>query len=432
MGTLLNPLIRTLDFTVHPHHKKRGGMPLIRGRMLSLSCILTLVSCSSFLGIVMLTRGLDFRLFTVYLIMACATLFLGLNRIVQRNSWLSAALLIILSILMGVGIMYQVRSVYASGFLWFQVLIMPAFLLCGWRLGIFVSTVTLAVALITVALSHGYGHALPYDGDRLVDYRSMLMAILIVNCLTIGMVTLYFHLLRESEKNNREQRDWLQRTARMQELLQMSGHFALKTNGPLDVLGTALHNLEEPLSRSQDAKSLLAMLAPVESGIQELAAVSRSFSLFSRRYLEEGLEQTSLNQVLQHVDTIYNVGAVLRRARLGWERVHPDILIYTQTAKLVMLLISMLRRIGAEGGTQLRATSSLEADGLHITLRAIQGRDHVAVASDVNIAFDPELNEDLIQELCDELGVERSRELHGQEQIYRLTLLQSRCQARVA
>jgi hypothetical protein len=245
-------------------------------------------------------------------------------------------------------------------------------------------------------------------------------------------VTLYFHMLRESEKNSREQRDWLQRTARMQELLQMSGHFALKTNGPLDILGTALHNLEVPLARSVEAKSLLAMLAPVESGIQQLASVSRSFSLFSRRYLEEGLEQTSLNQVLQHVDTIYNVGAVLRRARLGWEHVHPDILINTQTAKLVMLLITILRRIGAEGGTQLRAGSSLEADGLHITLRSILGREHVAVASDVKIAFDPELSEDLIQELCNELGVECSQERNGSIQIDRLILLQSRCQALVA
>jgi uncharacterized protein YneF (UPF0154 family) len=432
MGNLLNQLIRALDIMVHPHHKKRGGMPLLRGRMLSLSCLLTLVSCSSFLGIVLLTRGLDLRLFTIYLIMALALVVLGLNRLVRRNTWLSASLLVILSVLMGVGIMYQVRSIYASGFLWFQVLIMPAFLLCGWRLGLFVSAITLAVALTTVVLSHGYGQALPYDGDRLVEIRSMLMTVLIVNGLTIGMVTLYFHLLRESEKNNREQRDWLQRTARMQELLQMSGHFALKTNGPLDVLGTALHNLEEPLSRSADAKSLLTMLAPVESGIQELASVSRSFSLFSRRYLEEGLEQTSLNQVLQHVDTIYNVGAVLRRARLRWERVQPDILIYTQTAKLVMLLISILRRVGAEGGTQLKATSSLGPDGLHIMLHYTMGQEHVAVASDVNIAFDPELNEDLIQELCRELGVERSQEREGKAQIYRLVLLQSRCQARVA
>ncbi|HET9236018.1 MAG TPA: hypothetical protein VFO10_02135 [Oligoflexus sp.] len=432
MEALLKQLIRILDITVHPHHKKRGGMPLLRGRMLSLCCILTLISCGSFLGTALLTRGLDLRLFTVYLIMTLATLVLGLNRLFRRNTWLSAGLLIILSILMGVGIMYQVRSLYASGFLWFQVLIMPAFLLCGWRLGLFVSTSTLAVALITVLLSQGYGQALPYEGDRLVEIRSMLMTVLIVNCLTIGMVTLYFYLLRESEKNNREQRDWLQRTARMQELLQMSGHFALKTNGPLDVLGTALHNLEEPLSRSMDAKGLLTMLAPVESGIQELASVSRSFSLFSRRYLEEGLEQTSLNQVLQHVDTIYNVGAVLRRARLDWERADPDILIYTQTAKLVMLLISILRRFGAEGGTQLRATSALRPDGLHLMLHGTLSQGHVAAASDATLAFDPELNEDLIQELCSELGVERLQEREGRNTVCRLILLQSRCQARVA
>jgi hypothetical protein len=432
VGGLLNQLIRTLDFTVHPHHKTHGGMPLLRGRMLSLSCFLTLISCSSFLGVVLMTRGLDLRLFTVYLIILLAALVLGLNRFVLRNAWLSATLLIVLSILIGVGIMYQARSLYASAFLWFQVLIMPAFLLCGWRLGIFVSSITLTVALSTVALSHGYGQALPYDGDRLVQFRSMLMTVLIVNSLTIGMVILYFHLLRESEKSNREQKDWLQRTARMQELLQMSGHFALKTNGPLDVLGTALHNLEEPFSRSTDAKSLLTMLAPVESGIRELASVSRSFSLFSRRYLEEGLEQTSLNQVLQHVDTIYNVGAVLRRARLGWGRAEPDILIYTQTAKLVMLLISILRRVGAEGGTQLQASSSLQPDGLHLMLHYTLSHEHVAVASDVNIAFDPELNEDLIQELCGELGVERSQEREGKTRSYRLVLLQSRCQARVA
>jgi C4-dicarboxylate-specific signal transduction histidine kinase len=256
---------------------------------------------------------------------------------------------------------------------------------------------------------------------------------LIINSLTIGMVALYFHLLRESEKKNREQRDWLQRTARMQELLQMSGHFALKTNGPLDVLGTALHNLEEPLSRSSmDAKVLMAMLAPVESGIQELASVSRSFSLFSRRYLEEGLEQTSLNQVLHHVDTIYNVGAVLRRARLDWKRIEPDILIYTQTAKLVMLMISILRGVGAEGGTKLMVDSSLESDGLHITIQYEVSQDQMAVASDVNIIFDTELNEDLVSELCGELGVERSQGRDGKTRMYRLILMQSRCQARVA
>jgi hypothetical protein len=433
MRSRLNQLIRILDFSVHPLHQKRGGMPLLRGRMLSLCCILTFISCSLFLGIMVMTRGLDILLVTVSSFMACAGLFLVLNRHVLRNSWLSAAFLIILSVLMGVGIVYQVRSIFASGFLWFQVLILPAFLLCGWRLGLFVSTTTICVALATVAFSHGYGDALPYDGDAVLEYRSMFGTVLIINSLTIGMVALYFHLLRESEKKNREQRDWLQRTARMQELLQMSGHFALKTNGPLDVLGTALHNLEEPLSRSSmDAKVLMAMLAPVESGIQELASVSRSFSLFSRRYLEEGLEQTSLNQVLHHVDTIYNVGAVLRRARLDWKRIEPDILIYTQTAKLVMLMISILRGVGAEGGTKLMVDSSLESDGLHITIQYEVSQDQMAVASDVNIIFDTELNEDLVSELCGELGVERSQGRDGKTRMYRLILMQSRCQARVA
>lgn len=432
MGGLLNQLIRTLDVTVHPDHIKRGGMPLLRGRMLSLCCILTILSCSSFLVIVMLTRGLDLRLFTIYAIMGFSAIFLGMNRHVRRNSWLSAALLSILSILIGVGIMYQARSVYASGFLWFQVLIMPAFLLCGWRLGILVSSVTLAVALTTVAFSQVYGQTLPYDGDRLVGFRSMLMTVLIVNGLTIGMVLLYFYLLHESERTNVEQRDWLQRMARMQELLQMSRHFALKTNGPLDVLGTALHNLEEPLTRTMDAKSLLGMLAPVESGIQDLAAVSRSFSLFSRRYLEEGLEQTSFNTVLQHVDTIYNVGAVLRRARLHWTRLQPDILIYTQTARLVMLLISVLRRAGAEGGTDLTLVPSLDVDGLHLTLKYKVANAQGGPASDANTVFDPELNEDLIQELCNELGVERYQQNENAARSWRLTLLQARSQARLA
>jgi hypothetical protein len=426
--------MNSLDATVHPDNKKRGGMPLLRGRMLSLSCIFTMVACSCFLAIIVLTRRVDVQLFTIYAIMGQAAVILVLNRFIRRNTWLSAALLILLSVMMGVGIMFQARSVYASGFLWFQVLIMPAFLLCGWRLGLFVSVVIGLVTLATVAFSQVYGAALPYGGDRVVVFRSMLVTVLIINCLTLGMVAIYFHLLHESEKNSVEQRDWLQRTARMQELLQMSSHFALKTNGPLDVLGTALHNLEEPLLGRAQAPVLLAMLGPVESGIQDLAGVARSFSLFSRRYLEEGLEQTSFNAVLQHVDTMYNVGAVLRRARLHWDKVEPDILIYTQTAKLVMLLISVLRRAGAEGGTRLSAVPLLEADGLEITLRyqmaSTSGK--VEVGSDVDVVFDPELNENLIQELCSELGIKRYQQRDGECQIYRLKLLQARCQARLA
>jgi hypothetical protein len=424
----------TLDVTIHPANTKRGGMPLLRGRMLSLSCILTILSCSSFLAIILLTRRLDLRLLPIILIIGQTSIIFVLNRYVLKNTWLSAALLILLSIMMGVGILYQARSMYASGFLWFQVLIMPAFLLCGWRLGLFVSAVIFLVALLTLAASQSYGTALPYDGDRVIGFRSMIMTVMMINALTLGMVAIYFHLLHESEKNHREQRDWLQRTARMQELLQMSSHFALKATGPLDVLGTALHNLEEPLKGNTDAGLLLGMLAPVESGIQDLAAVSRSFSLFSRRYLEEGLEQTSFNLVLQHVDTIYNVGAVLRHARLHWEKVNPDILIYTQTAKLVMLLISILRRVGAEGGTQLSMSPSWNSEGLHIILRykLASSRDRIAVPSDVDVVFDPELNEDLIQELCKELGMKRYEQSESGTHIYRLELLQSRCQARLA
>ncbi len=434
MGAPLSLLIKALDITVHPGNRKRGGMSLLRGRMLSLACLLTGTACSIFLVIMVLTRELDQRFFPIYIILAQAGLFLILNRFVQKNVWLSAILLVFLSILLGMAIVYQERSVYATGFLWFQVLIMPAFLLCGWRLGSALCVVIMLVALGTFFISKELGPLLPYDGDRMIGFRTMLMNVIVINFLTLGMVAIYFHLLHDGEKNKGEQRNWLQRTARMQELLQMSNHFALKTNGPLDVLGTALHNLEEPLQRHMESRVLLSMLAPLESSVQDLAAVAKSFSLFSRRYLDEGLEQTSYNLVLQHVDTLYNVGAVMRRARLHWEKVNPDILIYTQTAKLVMLIISVLRRAGAEGGTGIQAIPTFCSEGLQVTLQYTlkTGQGHSAVASDVDVVFDPELNEDLIHELCHELGIECSQQREGDRQVYRLKLLQERCQARLA
>lgn len=434
MGVLFSSLINAVDLTVHPNHKKQGGMSLLRSRMLSLGCVLTFLSCSCFLFIIAMSQSLSMRLFALYLIMAQAALFLILNRFVRRNIWLSATLLFLLSILIGVSIIFQAKSIYASGFIWFQVLVVPAFLLCGWRLGLMMSLVITATALVTASLSIKFGSVMPYGWDRNLGLRTVVLSVAIINILTLGMVLIYFHLLNESDANSLEQKNWLQRTARMQELLQMSSHFALKTNGPLDVLGTALHNLEEPLHGRVKSSELLGMLGPVESSVQELASVARSFSLFSRRYLEEGLEQTSFNVVLQHVDTIYNVGAVLRRARLNWNKVNPDILIYTQTAKLVMLIISVIRRAGAEGGNGLQLLSVLDGSGLLITLRykVVVGNRKVPVPYDVDVVFDPELNQDLIQELCGELGIEFSQQSEGDLHFYQLKFVQARSQARLA
>jgi uncharacterized membrane protein YuzA (DUF378 family) len=402
--------------------------------MLSFACVLSIMSCSSFLAIMMLAGRHDLRSLAIYLIIGLSGVILILNRSVRRNTWLSALLLVLLSFMIAGGIITQIRSVYASGFLWFQVLIMPAFLLCGWRPGLLVSSLIMIVALGTVGFSLEHGPVLPFDGDRLLALRTMLTTIVIINGLTLGLVAIYFYLLRENQKTNVEQKTWLQQAARMQELLQMSSHFAMKTNGPLDVIGTALHNLEEPLRRGTPPAVLLSMLGPLESGIQSVASVSRSFSLFSRRYLEEGLEQTSYNVVLQHVDTIYNVGSALRQARLHWDRREPDILIHTQTARLVMLIISVLRRVGAEGGTWMTLGPSLGKDGLQLDLsyRVGNPKETAPIPADVDVVFDPELNENLIQELCAELSVEREQRHEGEIRVYRLTMRQAQCQARVA
>jgi hypothetical protein len=271
-----------------------------------------------------------------------------------------------------------------------------------------------------------FGAALPFQGDRGIGFRSMQLSVFIINGMTLGMVAIYFHLLHENETTSLEQKKWLQRTARMQELLQMSNHFAMKTNGPLEILGTALHNLEEPLYRHAASNVLLGMLAPVESSAQELASVARSFSLFSQRDLHEGLEQTSFNHVLQHVDTIYNVGAVQGRTLLHWEKVNPDILIYTQTAKLVMLIISVMRRTGAEGGTQLQVLPFLDANCLLIKLHYRVGSGSAAALADRKLVFDPELNADLILELCADLDIECTQQREGDKQVYCLKLLQAR------
>ncbi|HYX31911.1 MAG TPA: hypothetical protein VE954_02265 [Oligoflexus sp.] len=429
----LDRLVKLLDVTIHPVIKKRGGMTLLRSRMLSLSCIMAIIACLCFIGIIIATGQTELRAIFIYVITGQSVLFLILNRYAQQNALLSSLCLILLGVLLGMAIGYQGRSIFASGFLWFPVLIMPAFLLCGWRLGLGISAVIMLVALATLAYCLGFGSSLPFQGDRTIGIRAVLLSVVLANGLTLGLVAIYFHLLHDSETSSQAQRSWLQRTARMQELLQMSGHFALQTNGPLDVLGTALHNLEEPLRESVQPQTLLALLKPVESSVQDLAAVSRSFSLFSRRYLEEGLEQTSINAVLQHVDTIYNVGAGMRQARLHWEKVVPDILIYTQTAKLVMLLISVLRHVGAEGGTGLSIRTALEADGLDIHLRyqlALSDQRSVKVQDEV--VYDPELTQDLIEGLCTELGVVRSQLQVGLQHEFHFHMLQTQSQARLA
>ncbi|WP_141735615.1 hypothetical protein [Oligoflexus tunisiensis] len=434
MGVILSCLESMLDATIHPHNRNQGGMTLLRSRMLSLSCIMTVLTCIMIFAVIVHYDRLDLGIFAPHLMMGHGILFLSLNRCFQRNVEVAAVYLILLSVFLAVGILFQAQSISATGFLWFQVLIVPAFLLCGWRYGLAVSTVILLVALGTLGFCLKFGTALPFGGDREVGVRSMLMTAIFVNGLTLTMVAIYFRLLHQSERISQEQREWVQRTARMQELLQMSGHFALKTNGPLDVLGTALHNLEEPLKDSMQPRTLLDLLEPLESGIQDLADVARSFSLFSRRYLEEGLEQTSINVVLQHVDTIYNVGSALRLARLHWQKAAPDILIHTQTAKLVMLIVSVLRNIAAEGGSQLQLHMELQTDGLQLFLSyqmaPFTGRD--LEEADVHVLFDPELTGSLIQELCSELGVELRRRQEGEMLLCGLKLKQAKSQARFA
>jgi len=204
-------------------------------------------------------------------------------------------------------------------------------------------------------------------------------------------------------------------------------------------LETALNNLEDPHLRGQQPRSLLPLLEPIESSIKKLADVAKSFSLFSRRYQDEGLEQTSVNAILLHVDTIYNVGPSLRKARLHWQHVEPDILIYTQTAKLVMLLISLSRHIAWEGGTHLSIVSIASKSGLHLSLKyrinsiaeAPIGKGEVPAKDE--LIFDPELNEGLTQELCEELKIEVMRAKEGAHQFcYNLEFSQESCQAKVA
>jgi hypothetical protein len=434
MGAILSRLESLLDATIHPSTRQQGGMTLLRSRMLSLGCIMTVLACSLLFAVVLFQERQDLGIFAPYLMLGHGLLFLILNRSLPWNVGVAAIYLILLSVFLAVGILFQAQSVSAAGFLWFQVLIAPAFLLCGWRHGFAVSAVIFLVALSTLGMCLKFGNALPFGGDRDVGVRSMLLTAIVVNGLTLIMVSIYFHLLRQSERIHQEQRNWVQRAARMQELLQMSGHFALKTNGPIDVLSTALHNLEESLKDSLQPRILLSLLEPLESGVQDLTEVSRSFSLFSRRYLEEALEQTSINAVLQHVDTIYNVGSVLRRARLHWEKVMPDIPIHTQTAKLVMLIISVLRKIAAEGGTGLELSSMLQGDSLNLVIscQMMSDAEQAPAPSDSEVVYDPELTESLIHELCNELGVELSQRQNGDGRTYGLTIPQARIQARLA
>ncbi len=417
--------MRMLDLTVHPENRQQGGMRLLRSRMLSISCIFIIFVTSAFLINLLSTRSMDSRLIPNYSIISTASLCLILNRFFRESGRLTAVLIVLLSMLLYAGVVYQARSVYASAFLWFQILIGPAFLLCGWRIGFLVSTLVLLVALMALGVSMQFGSALPYDGDRGTGFRLILATIFLANLLVLGITAVYFNLLHKNEIESQTQKVKLQRAARMQELFQVSGHFVTKTSGPLDVLGTALSYLADPLQNRQPS-AVLQMLESVESSVEQLAAVSRSFSLFSRPHMEEGLEQTSFNLVLQHVDTICNVGKLGQPDPLKWEVANPDIPIFTQTAKLVMVVLGFVRRASAQGGGQLQAAVNTVDHALLMTLtyQVPTENRRVAASMDRSELLNPELTEDMIQQLCDDLGIEWSQQREGDQQILYLKLQQ--------
>lgn len=426
MPLIFNKIIELLDLTIHPEVHKRGGMPLVRSRMLSFACLMISGIWAVLTVIIYYTMAEADRVLIALPLTVIPLILLLLNRWTRRANILSAIFLLLIYLLFSLGICAQGRSIFAPGLLLFPVGIMLNFLLCGRRVGLVACFFMLGMALFSLLYLRRFGALLPFDNDPEKTMRALIPAIIVSNSLSFGIVTIYFSLVHSGEKKREEQRSWVLRTARMQELLLMSRHFALQTNGPLDILGTALHNLEDPVHQGMQPGQLLPLLIPVEKSIQEMAAVARSFSLFSRRYLEEGWEQTSVNAIFQHVDMIYNVGTAMRKARLHWQRVDPDILVHTQTAKIVMLLISLLRSMGSSGGTQLQAESYMENGGLVITMRykvpppVSRHRPNPQQASD--IIFDPELNEDLIKELSGQLGIKSTTVRTGGEQIYQLKL----------
>lgn len=202
MNVVTNRLIQMIDRTVHPYVLETGGMPLLRGRMLSLICLMAIFACFSFIFSLAFMQRTAIRIPFIYTLMGIALLLMGLNRFIRHNTMLSGITLILFSVMMSLGILNHAASVFAPGFLWFSVLIMPTFLLCGWRLGLVVNAIIIAVGLVTVVICQGYGATLPFQGDRNIGLRAILMSVVISNILTLGLVAVYFHLLNMSEKTS--------------------------------------------------------------------------------------------------------------------------------------------------------------------------------------------------------------------------------------
>lgn len=426
---MLNRILMLVELAIHPDVKRLGGIDLVRARIGVVLASLIVLNSLILYTLLAISGGSRAPLNTFWILIGYSSLIFLCHRYSTNVPLTAAVYLTMLLVIVCYGISTNNRTLLAPGFLWFPVLMMPNALLCGRKIALGLSFSMLVIVASTLVYVGAAPLRIPFEGNAKAYVTALVITLFMVNIVLLLIVALYSHIYKQAEKAALQHRNWIQGVARMQELSQMSSRFASQTKGPVDVLETALNNLEELMKSEGEPRTLLPYLESVDASIRHLGAVSKSFSLLSRRYLEEGIEQTSINTIFQHVDTVYNAGPIQSDCRLHWTFLQDDIPIFTQSAKFLMLILSLTRGMVWAGGRELSMKALPYEGKIFVELRAEKhvksetSHSKTEISSKVQHVFDPELNEALIHELCRELGLAKSVESFGAKpQVIRLEL----------
>ncbi|MCX6128136.1 MAG: hypothetical protein NTX25_03615 [Proteobacteria bacterium] len=399
-------MLRITDFAIHNHLIEQNGIALIRARSLNFIAIFSTILCMFLLSDI--SNQFLFNFAAIYLFLQCF-LVLSVNRMTQNKTWISIYYMLFLSSFFCAHSLFFSKNLVNPGLFVFPLIIMCNSMVIGGMAAAILNIFVLLGTILTMFFEFENSFLLSSHGF-LVFFSALFCGASAIICVRV------LHCIwNRNEQDSIEQSSSNFQHLRLHELSRMAGNFCGQTNGPLDILGTALHNIEEPILNAREPIKILPLLDAIESSVRELALISSSFSLFSKYYADHDMEIVRISSILQHVDTIFNRGNFARASRLTWLPLDSDWEILSKPNKLVMLLVSLLRNLSDEGAQDLRlivldreSHVNLEIfyrpanmDGRAERKKSIQGR--------TMIDFDQEVKSSLVEDLASELGLKIQR-----------------------